>query len=181
LSAQHLGFKRHQRLRSHANWARRVRYTASGVLTLSEIGAASTVSQHNFNAGPQRQSRTFGTDDALLQSANNGSDAEWHCPKRFVKIWPSMNHSETGLLQGTIEGRRSSEIPVRALVRQKRKHPFRAASSDAYAEKKLSEHSHRRPTFQVCIVKLNRRSPRLLGRNVSFTGLRSIQHWRIAD
>jgi hypothetical protein len=151
------------------------------VLTLSEIGAVPTASQDNFNVDPQRQSRTFGTDDALLQRANNGSDAAWHCPKRFVNIWPSMNHNETGFLQGTIEGRRNSAIPVRALVREKGKHPFPAASSDAYAEKKLSQHSHRRPTFQVCTSKLNRRSPSLLGRDVSFTDLRSIQHWRIAD
>jgi hypothetical protein len=78
-------------------------------------------------------------------------------------IWPSMNHNETGFLQGTIEGRRSSAIPVCALVREKGKHPFPAASSDAYAEKKLSQHSHRRPTLQVCTSKLNRRSPSLLG------------------
>jgi hypothetical protein len=73
-----------------------------------------------------------------------------------------MNHNETGFLQ---------------IVRQKGKHPF----PDAYAENKLSEHFHHRPTFEVCTFKLNRRSPRFLGRDVSFTGLRSIQHWRIAD
>src|ERR1035438_8210228 len=77
-----------------------------------------------------------------------------------------MNHNETGFLQRAIEGRRSFAIPLRALVRQKGKHPFPTASSDAYAEKKLSDHSHRRPTFQVCTFKLNRRSPRLLGRDV---------------
>ena len=49
-----------------------------------------------------------------------------------------MNHNEPGFLQGTIEGRRSSEIPVRAFVRQKGKHPFPKASSDAYAEKKYA-------------------------------------------
>jgi hypothetical protein len=92
-----------------------------------------------------------------------------------------MNYNEPGFLQKTIEGRRSSAIPIRALVRQKGKYPFPRASSDAYAEKKLSEHSHGRPRFQVCTFKLNRRAPRLLGRDVSFTGLRSIQHWRIAD
>jgi len=92
-----------------------------------------------------------------------------------------MNHNEPGFLQRTIEGRRSSAIAIRAIVRQKGKHPFPRASSDAYAEKKLSEHSHRRPTFQVCTFKLDRRLPRLLGRDVSFAGLRSIQHWRIAD
>jgi len=85
-----------------------------------------------------------------------------------------MNHNETGFLQGTIEGRRSSAIPVCALERQKGKNPFPRASSDAHAEKNLSEHSRPWPTFQVCTFKLNRRSPRLLGRNVSFTGLRSI-------
>jgi len=35
-----------------------------------------------------------------------------------------MNHNETGFLQGTMEGRQSSAIPVRALVRQKGKHPL---------------------------------------------------------
>jgi len=46
-----------------------------------------------------------------------------------------MNHNEPGFLQGTIEGRRRSEIRVRALVRQKGKHPFPKASSDACAGK----------------------------------------------
>jgi hypothetical protein len=92
-----------------------------------------------------------------------------------------MNDNEPGFLQRTIKGRRSSAIPIRAMVRQKGKHPLPEASSDAYAEKKLSEHSHRRPTLKVCTVNLNRRSSRLLGRDVSFTDLRSIQHWRIAD
>src|SRR5258708_10094151 len=92
-----------------------------------------------------------------------------------------MNHNERGFLQGTIEGRRSSASPIRVPVRQRGKHPLPKASSDAYAEKKLSEHSHRRPAFQVWTFKLNRRSPRLLGRDVSFTGLPSIQHLRIAD
>jgi hypothetical protein len=35
-----------------------------------------------------------------------------------------MNHNEPGFLQETIEGRPSSEIPVRAFVRQKGKDPF---------------------------------------------------------
>jgi hypothetical protein len=50
-----------------------------------------------------------------------------------------MNHNEPGFLQGTIEDRRSSEIPVRAFVRQKGKHPFPKASSDAYAEQKYTD------------------------------------------
>jgi hypothetical protein len=49
-----------------------------------------------------------------------------------------MNHNEPGFQQETIKGRRSSEIPVRALVRQKGKHLFHKASSDAYAEKKYA-------------------------------------------
>jgi len=91
-----------------------------------------------------------------------------------------MDHNEPGFLQETIEGRRSSGIPVRALVRQKGKHRFPKASSDACADKKLHEGSHRRHTRQVCTFKLNRRSPRLVGRDVSLTGLRSTKHWRIA-
>src|SRR5271156_6346996 len=43
---------------------------------------------------------------------------------------------------------------------------------------KLSEHSHHRPTFQVCTFELKRRSLRLLGRHVSFTGLGAVHHWR---
>jgi len=85
-----------------------------------------------------------------------------------------MNHNETGFLQKTVEGWRSSAIRVRAHVRQKGKHPFPTASSDAYTEKKLSGHSHP-PAPEVCTFKLNRRSPRLLARDVSFTGLRFIQ------
>jgi hypothetical protein len=81
-----------------------------------------------------------------------------------------MNDNEPGFLQRTIKGRRSSAIPIRAMVRQKGKHPLPKASSDAYAEKKSRKHSHRRPTFKVYTVKLNRRSSRLLRRDVSFTG-----------
>jgi hypothetical protein len=49
-----------------------------------------------------------------------------------------MNHNEPGFLQGIIEARRNSEIPVPAFVRQKGKHPLPKASSDAYAEKYAS-------------------------------------------
>jgi hypothetical protein len=55
-----------------------------------------------------------------------------------------MKYNERGFLQGTIEA-----IPILALVRQQGKHPFSRASSDADAEKKLSEHFHHRPIFQV--------------------------------
>jgi len=48
-----------------------------------------------------------------------------------------MNHNETGFLQETIEGRRSSAIPDRALARQKGKHSIPRASNDAYAQRKL--------------------------------------------
>src|SRR5580658_7408531 len=105
----------------------------------------------------------------------------WHCPKRFANMQPSMNHNETGFPQETIEGRWSSASPIRVTSRQKGRHPLPKASSDAYVKRKLSEHSHRRPTFQVCTFKLNRRSPHLLGSDVSFTGLRTIQDWRIPD
>jgi hypothetical protein len=84
----------------------------------------------------------------------------------LLTLKPSMNQNKTVFLQGTIDGRWSSTIPVRALVRQKGKHPFPRVLNDAYAEKKLSEHSHRRPAFQVCTSKLNRRSLSLLGRDV---------------
>jgi hypothetical protein len=53
-----------------------------------------------------------------------------------------MNHNEPGFLQATIEGRRRSEIPGRAFVRQKGKQPFPKASSDAYVGKKIREQSH---------------------------------------
>jgi hypothetical protein len=92
-----------------------------------------------------------------------------------------MNHNEPGFLQATIEGRRSSEIPVRALVRQKGKHPFPKASSDAYAEQKIHGSSHRWHTFQACTFQINRGLAGSLGRDVLFTGFRSIRHWRIAD
>jgi len=92
-----------------------------------------------------------------------------------------MNHIEPGFLQGTIKGRRSAGIPVRALVRQKGKHLFPKASSDAYAEKIIRGLSHRWHTFQVCTFQLNCGTDRSLGRDVSFTSLRSIQPWRIAD
>jgi hypothetical protein len=85
-----------------------------------------------------------------------------------------MNHNEPGFLQETIKGRRSSEIPVRAFVRQKGKHPFPKASSDADAEKKIHAHSHRWHSFQVCTFRLNRGSVRSLGRDGSFIGLGSI-------
>ena len=70
-----------------------------------------------------------------------------------------MDHNEPGFLEGTIEARRSSEIPVRAFVYQKGKHPFPKASSDAYAEK-IGVHSHRWHTFQGCNFQLNRGSVR---------------------
>jgi hypothetical protein len=91
-----------------------------------------------------------------------------------------MNHNEPGFQQKTIKGRRSSEIPVRALVRQKGKHLFHKASIDAYAEKKIRVRSHRPHSFQVCTFQLNRGSAYTLGRDVAFSGLSSIEHWRIA-
>ena len=91
-----------------------------------------------------------------------------------------MNHNEPGLLQWTMEARRSPEIPVRAFVRQKGKHPFPKASSDAYAEKKiryiLTVGIHFRQHFPNSMT--DQLAP---GRDVSLTGLRSIQHRRIAD
>jgi len=48
-----------------------------------------------------------------------------------------MNHNETGFLQETLEGRQSSAISVRALVRQKGKHPFPRVSRDAHAQTKI--------------------------------------------
>src|ERR1700690_302109 len=96
-------------------------------------------------------------------------------------MWSSMNHNERGFLQGTIEGRRSSTSPLRIPVRQKGKHSFPSASSDAYAEKELRVRSHCPATFQVRTFKFNCGPTRTLGRDVSFTGLRSIQPWRIAD
>jgi hypothetical protein len=92
-----------------------------------------------------------------------------------------MNHIEPGFLQRTMKGRRSSEIPGCALVRQKGKHLFPKASSDAYAKKITRGHSHRWHTFQVCTFQLNCGTDRSPGRDVPFTSLRSIQHWRIAD
>jgi hypothetical protein len=92
-----------------------------------------------------------------------------------------MNHIESGFQQETINGRRSPEIPVRALVRQKGKHPFPKASSDAYAEQKIHGLSYRWHTFQACNFQLNRGSAGSLGREILFTGMLSIQHWRIAD
>src|ERR1700758_4309509 len=65
-----------------------------------------------------------------------------------------MKHNEPGLLQGTMEARRSCEIPVRAFVRQKGKHPFLKASSDACAAK-IRVHSHRWHTFQGSNFQLN--------------------------
>ena len=58
---------------------------------------------------------------------------------------------------------------------------FSIESRDAYAEKKLRARSQSWPILQVCALRFNRVSPRLPGRDVSFTDLRSIQHWRIAD
>jgi len=62
-----------------------------------------------------------------------------------------MNHNEPGFLQGTIEGRRSSASPVRALVRQKGKHPFPRALSDADSGKKIREYSHRWHPFRSAL------------------------------
>ena len=59
-----------------------------------------------------------------------------------------------------MEARRSCEIPVRAFVRQKGKHPFPKASSDAYAEKRIRDHSHRWHTFQGSTFQLNHGSVR---------------------
>jgi hypothetical protein len=87
-----------------------------------------------------------------------------------------MNHNEPGFLQGTIKARRSSKITVRAFVRQKGKHPFPKASSDA---DKIRVHSHHWHTFQLQFPTESRISS--LGRDVSVTGLRSIHYWRIAN
>jgi hypothetical protein len=92
-----------------------------------------------------------------------------------------MNHNGPGFQQETIKGRRSSEIPVRAFVRQKGKHPVPKASGDAYAEQKIHGHSHRWHTFQACTFQINHGLAGSLRGDVLFTGLRSIQHRRIAD
>jgi hypothetical protein len=65
-----------------------------------------------------------------------------------------MDQNEPGFLEGTIEARRRSQIPVRAFVYQKGKHPFPKASSDAYAEK-IGVDSHRWHTFQGSTFQLN--------------------------
>src|SRR5580698_1160997 len=100
--------------------------------------------------------------------------------KCFANIQLSMNCNEWA---SCMDQRRSAELreSFSRPVRQKGDHPFPGGSSDAYAEKKSHLHSGSRPTFQVCSSRLNRVSPRLLARDISFTDLRSIQPRRIAD
>jgi hypothetical protein len=95
-----------------------------------------------------------------------------------------MNHNEPGFLQRTIEGRRSSDIPGRASKRKNGKHSFPKASNNAYAvEQKIHGHSHRPHTVPICIfeLSLSQGSGGSLKKDVSFAGLRFIQHWRIAN
>jgi hypothetical protein len=99
--------------------------------------------------------------------------------KCFANIQP-MIHNE----RGSCIGHRSSAELRKSISRpvwQKGEHSFSGESRDAYAEKKLRSYSDGRPAFQVRTLRFNRVSPRSLGRDVSFTDLRSIQPWRIAD
>jgi hypothetical protein len=89
-----------------------------------------------------------------------------------------MNRNERGLLRGHRSSEELRKSPSH-LVRQKGENP--PASRAALMLKNLRVYSQGRRTFQVCTSRLNRFRLARQGRDVLFTGLRSIQHWRIAD
>jgi hypothetical protein len=85
-----------------------------------------------------------------------------------------MIHNERGSCIGY---RSSAELrnPFRVLCGKKGERPFSSELRDAYAEKKYVHISIGDLHFRSAHLRLYRVSPRWLGRDVSFTDLRSIQ------
>ena len=98
-------------------------------------------------------------------------------------IYQPMNRSEPGFLQGTIEARRSSaSLHSRPCAAKRKTSVPRSSRSTLILRKNYSNILAVGLHFRSALSKLNRRITSLGGRrDVSFTDLRSIQPWRIAD
>ena len=120
-----------------------------------------------MNAGASPQEAIPGTDDA------------WYCANVLL-IYQPMNLSERSLLRVVQELHKSAS--PHGGERDNVRSP--ADRATLVVRKKIRVRSHS-PTFHVCTaictLRLNHVSPRSLARYVSFTNLRSIRPWRIAD